>query len=115
MLYAELRGKLDPSALDLERREDILTSTVFGTLLIAAEPGLLVRWVNSARCLEPTGRLTRDGSSLGLKADDPVTCWFWPSLKEAQPDVLLRIGSPLLVLETKYRSGKSRCRPNSNQ
>ena len=35
MLHAELHNKFDVAALDFERSEDILTSTVFGTLLIA--------------------------------------------------------------------------------
>ncbi len=54
MLYAELHGKLDDTALDLERREDILTSTVFGTLLVAGATKVLVKWFNSARCLAGT-------------------------------------------------------------
>lgn len=44
MLHAELHGKLDDTASGLERREDILTSTVFGTLLVAGATEVLVDW-----------------------------------------------------------------------
>ena len=53
MLFAELHGKLNPTASDVERREDVLTSTVFGTLLIAGSTrsvracGSRVRFVTS--------------------------------------------------------------------
>ena len=58
MLHAELHGKLDADARDLDRREDILTSTVFGTLLIADDGmSVLGRWLSGARCLGPLGAL----------------------------------------------------------
>jgi hypothetical protein len=106
MLFAELHGKLDPNAPDLERREDILTSTVFGTLLVAGAVDLLVSWINSARHLGPDGR--SDHEALGLSAAQPVKYWFWPSLSGGtQPDILVRIGQRLLVIEAKYGSSKS--------
>jgi hypothetical protein len=106
MLFAELHGKLDPNAPDLERREDILTSTAFGTLLVAGAVDLLVSWLNSARHLGPDGRL--DHGALGLTAAQPVKYWFWPSLSGGtQPDILVRIGQRLLVIEAKYGSSKS--------
>src|SRR5438105_15279543 len=98
MLYAELYGKLDSSASDLERREDILTSTVFGTLLVAGASEVLVDWFNSARSLGSSDRLVLHGPSLGLPVQEPEY-WFWPSLSYAQPDIILRIGSRLIVVE----------------
>jgi len=107
MLHAELQGKLDAGAADLERREDVLTSTIFGTLLLASDgPTVLAEWLNRARRLGKAGRLDSFGnSSLGLLAETPAA-WFWPSLSHAEPDVVLRIGSTLLIVEAKYGSGK---------
>ncbi len=114
MLYAELHGKLDDTASDLERREDILTSTVFGTLLVAGATEVLVKWFNSARCLAGSPERLHLKRLLGLPYEDPKY-WFWPSLSFAQPDILLRIGSHLLVVEAKYASTKSALRTDSNR
>jgi hypothetical protein len=106
MLFAELHGKLDPNSPDLERREDVLTSTVFGTLLIAGAVDLLTQWLNYARRLGADGRLGLD--ALSVDVAQPVKYWFWPSLAGGtQPDVLLQIGHRLLVIEAKYGSSKS--------
>jgi hypothetical protein len=111
MLYAELHGKLDLNAQDLERREDILTSTVFGTMLVASAVELLVSWFNSAKCLGPKRRLLLQGPRLDLRVAEPEY-WFWPSLSEAQPDIMLRVGSDLLVVEAKFGSTKSQHKRN---
>ncbi|MFN2511725.1 MAG: hypothetical protein ABR568_09815 [Pyrinomonadaceae bacterium] len=113
MLYAELHGKLDDTASDLERREDILTSTVFGTLLVAGATEVLAKWFNSARCLSGTPERLDLQRRLNLPYEDPES-WFWPSLSYAQPDIMLRIGSDLLVVEAKYGSTKSVLRTVSN-
>jgi len=106
MLFAELHGKLDPNASDLERGEDVLTSTTFGTLLVARATDVLVDWLNCARRLGAGGRL--DHELFGLVYEPPVKYWFWPSLTGGtQPDVVLRIGHRLLVIEAKYGSTKS--------
>lgn len=106
MLFAELHGKLDQTSTELERREDILTSTVFGTLLVADAIALLASWLNCSRRLGSDGRLTND--LLGLAAAEPMTYWFWPSVAGGtQPDVVLRIGRRLLVIEAKFSSNKS--------
>ena len=103
MLHAELHGKLDPAATDLSRREDILTSTIFGTLLLADKgPEVLCQWLSCARRFEPDGRL---GDPIPrLSSDHQVSYWFWPSLTEAEPDLLLRIGDRLFVIEAKYHA-----------
>jgi hypothetical protein len=103
VLHAELHGKLDPRAPDLERREDVLTSTTFGTLLIAHSTDLLIAWLNRARRLGPDGRLLKP--DFGLE-DAPVAFWFWPPLGNVQPDLVLRIGSRLILIEAKYESRK---------
>ncbi len=104
MLHAELHGKLDPSSPELERREDILTSTVFGTLLVAGATDLLVEWLNSAR------RLGEDGELRALPMVEattaPIRTWFWPDLFRLQPDVLIQIGRQLIVVEAKYGASK---------
>lgn len=51
MLHAELRGKFDPNSPDIERREDVLTSTTFGTLMIGDASDLLFDWLTAARHL----------------------------------------------------------------
>ncbi|MBI4266384.1 MAG: hypothetical protein HY657_18580 [Acidobacteria bacterium] len=103
MLFAELHGKLDPNAPDLERREDVLTSTTFGTLIVANATDVLVEWLNCARRFGARGRLDRE--PLGVVDERPVKYWFWPSLAGGtQPDVVLRIGHRLLVIEAKYGS-----------
>ena len=106
MLYAELHGKLDDKASGLERREDILTSTVFGTLLVAGATKVLVDWLKSSRCLAGIPeRLDRHKRKLRLPYEEPEY-WFWPSLSYAQPDIMLRIGLHLLIVEAKYGSPK---------
>lgn len=113
-MFAELYGKLDPNASDLERREDILTSTTFGTLLVAGANDLLVSWLNSARRLEPDGRLGRE--SLGLGSAKTLNYWFWPSLSgRTQPDIVLQIGQRLVVVEAKYGSNKSSTAPDTEE
>jgi hypothetical protein len=57
MLYAELHEKLGSNASDSERSEDILTSTTFGTLLVAGATDVLIRWLNCARHLDTAGSL----------------------------------------------------------
>lgn len=50
MLYAELHGKLSADiGDDAERREDVLTSTVLGTLFTAGAWDVLVEWLSRAR------------------------------------------------------------------
>ena len=96
MLHAILRGKLDLLTPDAQRLEDAVTSTVFGTLALVERWDLLSRWLSGSQ-------ETRDG---------PAThgMWFWPTLRTPQctsiPDVCVRIGSALFVVEAKYASGR---------
>jgi hypothetical protein len=91
VLHATIHQKLDPSVPEPHRIEDALTSSVFGTLALVGAWSLLAQWlgVRSANVL-------------------PKGChvWFWPRLRYAEPDVILRLGQRLIVVEAKYRSGK---------
>jgi len=101
VLHAELHGKLAADADDAERREDILTSTVFGTLLAANAWDILLEWFVRAESV-------RDRTKLAAVAADERRYWFWPYLDGGtEPDVLIRIGALLAIFEVKYNSGKS--------
>src|SRR5206468_3570724 len=92
MLHALLHHKLDELIPEPQRREDALTSAAFGTLVLVNAWDMLARW-------------------LGVSDDQPVSansdCWFWPRLAFAEPDVVLRLGGSLVVVEAKYRSGRN--------
>jgi hypothetical protein len=100
VLHAELHGKLSADADDAVRREDVLTSTVFGTLLAANAWHILLDWLSRAQSV-------RDGERLAVAIGDERRYWFWPYLDGAEPDLLLRIGALLAIVEAKYNSGKS--------
>lgn len=102
MLHAELAGKIAPDADDIARREDVLTSTVFGTLFLANAWPLLMRWMARAQAVGHDAALPAEADTVDVGAD-----WFWPRLHDAEPDVVIRCGSALLVVEAKYLSGKS--------
>ncbi len=93
MLHALLHGKLDPTVAEPNRLEDALTSTVFGTLAIVDAWGLIEDWLGVPASSTP--------------AREEHECWFWPRLAGGvEPDVILRIGNTLVVVEAKYRSGR---------
>lgn len=93
MLHALLHGKLDPTVAEPNRLEDALTSTVFGTLAIVDAWGLIEDWLGVPASATP--------------AREEHECWFWPRLAGGvEPDVILRIGNTLVVVEAKYRSGR---------
>jgi len=95
MLHAILHGKLGESVPEPQRFEDALTSTVFGTLVLAEAWGLLAHWLGV-----PFMYSTNDDEG-SLRE-----CWFWPRMSLAEPDVVLRLGGTLVVVEAKYRSGR---------
>jgi hypothetical protein len=95
MLHAVLHGKLDESIPEPQRLEDALTSTVFGTLVWVDAWDILAHWLGVA-CAAPSSA-----------SSNPVReCWFWPRMALAEPDVVLRLGDVLVVVEAKYRSGR---------
>lgn len=100
MLHAELHGKLAHDATDAERREDILTSTVFGVLFNVEAWQVIIDWLGRAR---PVGHDT----PLILSNADVRQYWFWPRLDNAEPDLVIRLGACLAIVEAKFHSGKS--------
>jgi hypothetical protein len=106
MLHAEIHGKVSATSRDLERSEDILTSSVFGTLLLIPHGNrILADWFRRARLIGCDGSSSQE-RLLILDSAGPVEGWFWPRLAQAIPDVVLRIGSGLFVIEAKYGSSK---------
>lgn len=100
MLHAELHGKIAHDVSNIARREDMLTSTVFGTLFTAGADATVRAWLAKAR--------TPTGEPLVLPTDAAVDdYWFWPRLDATEPDVLIRVGSLLVIVEAKYRSPRS--------
>jgi hypothetical protein len=95
MLHALLHGKLEQTVSEPQRLEDALTSSVFGTLVWLDAWDILERWLGV-----PRGTCPHNGEP------PPRECWFWPRMAFAQPDVLLRLGNTLVVIEAKYGSGR---------
>jgi hypothetical protein len=91
MLHAMLHGKLDETVPEPQRLEDALTSTVFGTLIWLEAWDILARWLEI---------------SSGSRNGESGECWFWPRMAFAEPYVVLRLGDNLVVVESKYRSGR---------
>lgn len=106
MLHADLHGKIAPEATDAERREDVLTSTVFGTLFIAGAWDIVCAWLGRAR---PVG----DARAVALTVSDAPDYWFWPRLADAkpggvvEPDLIMQVGGIVAIVEAKYYSGMS--------
>lgn len=94
MLHAVLHGKLDELTPEPQRLEDALTSTVFGTLVSAEAWHVLALWLGLQGAVDEAKLVGND-------------CWFWPRLAFAEPDVVLRIGDVLVVIEAKLRSGRN--------
>jgi hypothetical protein len=93
VLHALLHGKLDPALPEPERREDALTSVVFGMLVLLEAWDLIAKWLKV--------------SDWQPAAEGELDCWFWPRLAGGvEPDLVLRLGSVLIVVEAKYRSGR---------
>jgi hypothetical protein len=97
MLHAILHRKLDPLTPDAQRLEDAVTSTVFGTVTLVERWDLLLRWLG-APCDEAGEEMAGE-------------VWYWPTLRTPGciviPDVVVRIGRKLFVVEAKYGSGRN--------
>lgn len=91
MLHALLHGKLDERIPEPQRLEDALTSTVFGTLLLVGRWEFLSQWL---------------GGIVPGSGDVETACYFWPRLRFAEPDVAVRVGDQLYVIESKFASGR---------
>lgn len=92
VIHALLHHKLDEETNGPHRLEDTLTATVFGTLVWMDAWDLLSEWLDV-----PT---PEQGAA--------TACWFWPRLAgPVEPDVILRIGASLVVIEAKLKSKRS--------
>jgi hypothetical protein len=108
MLPALIHGKL---SRDQENMEDLLTSNVFGILRYLPTADVILSFLSKASSLNGQCPLT----SLSVQSKVNFEFWPWltaPSCAGCEPDVLLRIDSPaggsyLVLIEAKYRSGKS--------
>ena len=100
MLHALLHGKLNQARPEPQRIEDALTSTVFGALIWAEKWDLLARWLAEQHS-------PQDASD--------CECWFWPRLGSVEPDVIIRVGGTLIVIEAKYRSDRHDLREASHE
>ena len=103
MTIAEIHGKLSSSGSNIsDRREDLLTADVFGCLrYIPFNKGLL-------NILNKAQRYTGTESLCIKDSNDNVNVKFWPRLENnSEPDVLIRFGDHLIIIEVKYLSGKS--------
>lgn len=110
MTIAELHGKISRSGSNIDdRREDLLTSDVFGGLLYAEAWDALQAWLTEARNIGGE----RLGDALPAGTIRSVRMVFWPfgGSHNREPDVVLsvsyeegeRVG---LCIEAKYLSAK---------
>lgn len=102
MLTAELKGKV-PSKL--ANSEDLLTSSVFGSLKYLSSPSYLQSIIQSS--INITG-----GNLRFNKEFTQCNYEFWPRLNNCEPDLLLHLKDTedeeyIICIEAKYWSGKS--------
>jgi hypothetical protein len=93
MFHALLRRKLHPTLPEPERLEDALTSTLLGPLFWLEARDVLADWMG----------LDRSAAQASVGWCD---YWFWPRLEFAEPDVVFRLGTQLVVVEAKFGSGR---------
>ena len=104
MTIAEIHGKISSSGSNIsDRREDLLTSDVFGCLrYIPFDKGFQKILTQAQLYIDQKKLLGIDNS------DGNVCVEFWPRLENnSEPDVLIRKGDHLIMIEVKYLSGKS--------
>lgn len=97
MLHALLHHKLDESVPVSRRLEDAVTSSVFGTLLLAGAGEQITVWLNTVTC--------------GAQSPQPITgalkaFWFWPRLALAEPDIVLQFDDRIVIVEAKVASDR---------
>lgn len=111
MIQSELKGKLP----EIENREDVLTSCVFGLLRYLPLKRGLFRVLEKARDYSPiNNNIFKNNPRLGKY--DKVNYYFWErSERYGEPDLILIFESSnnklpplMLLIEVKYLSGKSR-------
>lgn len=97
MLHALLHHKLDESVSVSRRHEDAVTSSVFGTLLLANAGEQISAWLNTA--------------TSAAQLPQPITgtlkaFWFWPRLALAEPDIVLLFDDRVVIVEAKVASDR---------
>src|SRR5689334_23050549 len=108
MLHADLNGKIGPDAEEAERREDVLTSTVFGTLFLVRAWPVVTAWLSRAHQVGRGPALAIPDAAALAAAD----YWFWPRLADAttggivEPDLIISLAGFVAIVEAKYYSGK---------
>ncbi|NRD65272.1 hypothetical protein HRD49_26295 [Corallococcus exiguus] len=105
MLAAELHGKLGDGTNAKDRKEDVLTSNVFGLLRCMESPDLLVTWLGESRPAV-------DGDSrLVTGPVHSADIHFWPRVRTRELDVLVLLRGPrglhVIGVECKYEWDKS--------
>jgi len=98
MTIAEIRGKMKP----YESMEDLLTSDVFGVLrYLPPKEGLIP-------ILEDAINLQGERFTLTIEEEPQTPIFdFWPNLNESIPDVMIKLNRHIIIIEVKYKSGKS--------
>lgn len=103
MTIAEIYGKISSSGSNIsDRSEDLLTSDVFGCLRYIPFKEGFQKILAQAQRRTDSERLSITSTNNGVKVH------FWPRLENnSEPDVLIRFGDHLIIIEVKYLSGKS--------
>ncbi|MGD6891217.1 hypothetical protein [Bacillus mobilis] len=99
MLQAEIKGKFYSSS------EDVLTSSVIGSMRYLSSPSFFVELVNNS--------FNRHGEGVHVdKKIKKITYLFWERLENSEPDVLVMLENEdatyhIICIEAKFLSGKS--------
>tara|TARA_B100002003_G_scaffold231791_1_gene243064 strand:+ start:735 stop:1586 length:852 start_codon:yes stop_codon:yes gene_type:complete len=113
MSIAELHGKISSSGSNLsERLEDLLTSDVFGSLRYLPFEEALIPILENAQNYKSENTNLKIKHS--VKENNPKIV-FWYRLPHSEPDVLIKYGKHLILIEVKYLHGKSGRYLDSNQ
>ncbi|MEA3318677.1 MAG: hypothetical protein U9Q88_01535 [Bacillota bacterium] len=102
MLQAELNGKIPSSLIN---SEDLLTSSVFGTIRYFSSPAFINNIIKQA--------INMQGENVDIDIlPDSLQYHFWPRLENCEPDLIISIQDfskkvYLICIEAKYFSGKS--------
>ncbi|PGQ79688.1 hypothetical protein [Priestia megaterium] len=103
MIQAELSGKVPSWLLN---SEDILTSSVIGTISYLSNPAIIVN------ILQNSTNLNYENLDLNNSSIKRTQYYFWPRLRNSEPDVIILLENKdgychLVCIEAKYKSGKS--------
>ena len=104
MSVAEIHGKISRSGSNIsDRLEDLLTSDIFGPL----------RYMPSAKALKPVLERSQrycgnNYFKISNNSENVVPkLHFWPKLTKSEPDIVIEYDNQLIMIEAKFRSGKS--------